>query len=69
MLWLDKKAGICNGVPSTEVWFDSDVRPTDKSLYLIIIFFISQPKKNVVGTQKNRLNEMVLYSTQNTCLN
>ena len=29
-----------------------------------IIFLISQPK-HVVGTQMNRLNEMVLYSTQN----
>ena len=26
-------------------------------------------KTYVVGTQKNRLNEMVLLSTQNTCLN
>ena len=29
------------------------------------IFFIPQPK-DVVGTQKNRLNETVLLSTQNT---
>ena len=28
-------------------------------------FLISQPKTYVVGTQKNRLNEMVLLSTQN----
>ena len=26
-------------------------------------------KTNVVGTQKNRLNETVLLSTQNICLN
>ena len=26
-------------------------------------------KTYIVGTQKNRLNEMVLLSTQNTCLN
>ena len=32
------------------------------------IFLISYPK-HVVGTQKNRLNETVLLSTQNTCLN
>ena len=32
------------------------------SVYLKIIFLISQPK-HVVGTQKNRLNEMVLLST------
>ena len=43
-------------------------RPPDKSAYWKIIFFISQPK-HVVGTQKNHLNETVLLSTQNTCLN
>ena len=31
-------------------------------------FLISQPKTYVVGTHKNRLNETVLLSTQNTCL-
>ena len=37
---------------------------------LKIIFLISQPTKTyVVGTQKNRLNEAVLLSTQNICLN
>ena len=30
-------------------------------------FLISLPKQNVVGTQKNRLNETVLLSTQNIC--
>ena len=35
---------------------------------IIIKYFISQPK-HVVGTQKNSLNEMVLLSTQNKCLN
>ena len=29
----------------------------------------SSTKTHVVGTQKNRLDEMVLLSTQNTCLN
>ena len=38
--------------------------PPDKSAYLKIIFHISQTK-HVVGTQKNRLNETVLLSTQN----
>ena len=42
--------------------------PPDESAYLKIIFLISQPK-HVVGTQKNRLNETVLLSTQNKCLN
>ena len=31
------------------------------------LYFLS--KTNVVGTQKNRLHETVLLSTQNTCLN
>ena len=42
-------------------------RPPDKSVYQKIIFIISQPK-HVVGTQKNCLNEAVLLSTQNLCL-
>ena len=45
-------------------------RLPDKSAYLKIIFLISQQEHNyVVGAQKNRLNEKVLLSTQNTCLN
>ena len=44
------------------------VRPPDKNTYLKINFLIFQPK-HVVGTQKNRLNEMVLLSSHNTCLN
>ena len=36
--------------------------------YQKIIFLISQPKR-VVGAQKDRLNETVLLSTQNICLN
>ena len=34
---------------------------------LKIVFLISLTKTYVVGTQKNRLNEMVLLSTHNTC--
>ena len=41
----------------------------DKSAYLKIYFFYFSTKTYVVGTQKNRLNETVLSSTQNTCLN
>ena len=32
-------------------------------------FLYFSSKIYVVGTQKNRLNEMVLLSNQNTCLN
>ena len=31
-------------------------------------FLYFSNKTDVMGTQKNRLNEMVLLSTQNTCL-
>ena len=41
--------------------------PPDKSVYWKINFLIS-PKIYAVGTQKNRLIETVLLSTQNTCL-
>ena len=36
---------------------------------LIFLFLIPQPKHMlyIVGTQKNRLNETVLLSTQNIC--
>ena len=42
-----------------------DTHHLDKSEWLKIICVISQPKTYVVGTQKNRLNEMVLLSTLN----
>ena len=46
--------------------------PPDKRVSQKIIFLISQHKTYGVGTQKNRLNETFLLSTQNsenTCLN
>ena len=46
-----------------------DIRPLDKSVLLKIIFFYFSTKTYVVGAQKNHLNEMVLLSTQSTCLN
>ena len=45
-----------------------DIRPPVKSVYWKTVLYFSS-KKYVVGTQKNRLNETVLLSTQNTCLN
>ena len=33
------------------------------------LFFVFLNQTHVVGTQKNRLNETVLLSTQNICLN
>ena len=36
--------------------------------YQKIIFLIFSTKTHVVDTQKNRLNEPVLYSTKNICL-
>ena len=44
-------------------------RPLDKSAYLKIIFSDFSTKTYVVGTQKKRLNETVLLSTQNTRIN
>ena len=41
-------------------------RPPDKSAYWKISFLIIQPNHNVVCTQKNRPNETVLLSNQNT---
>ena len=34
-----------------------------------MVFYISKTKTFAVGTQKNRLNETALLSTQNICLN
>ena len=45
-------------------------RPPDKSAYSKIVFFLSyfSIKAYVVGTQKNRLNETVLFSSSNISL-
>ena len=51
-----------------KVYTNKTARPPDKSVYWNIISFISHPKHGV-GTQKNRLNETVPLSTQNTCSN
>ena len=40
------------------------LRPPDKSAIVELFFYFSS-KTYVVGTQKNRLNETVLLSTQN----
>ena len=45
------------------------IRPPDKSVYQKNYFSYFLTKTYVVGTQKNRLNETVFMSTQNTCLN
>ena len=42
-------------------------RPLVKRVYKKIIFLFLSQNINVVGTQKNRLNETVLLSTQNIC--
>ena len=44
-------------------------RTPDKRAYWKIIFLIFSTETYVVGTQKNRLNERVLLSTQNTGIN
>ena len=49
-------------------WLNHGFRPPDKSVYWKTVLFFSH-SKHVVCTRKNRLNETVLLSTQNTCLN
>ena len=44
-------------------------RPTDKKCLTENYFSYFPIKTYVVGIQKNRLNETVLLSTQNTCFN
>ena len=48
--------------------FTVNIRPPDKSV-LESYFLYYSSKTYVVGIQKNRLNETVLLSTQNVCLN
>ena len=44
-------------------------RSPDMSAYQNIIFFYFSTKTYAVGTQTNHLDETVLLSTQNICLN
>ena len=44
-------------------------RPPGSEWVIKYKFSYSSPKTYVVGDQKNRLNETVLLSTQNKCLN
>ena len=63
------------GMKTFEVTDYTNSRPLAKSGYQKINFLISQQKHMlwvlkrtyVVGTQKNRLNETALLSTQNIC--
>ena len=56
------------GVDSKGLYHAPGRRPLDKLRVCsqTLIYFFST-KAYVVGTQKNRLNETVLMSTQNTC--
>ena len=67
------QSNICFRNTSTENKADNavmnDGRPPDKSAYLKIIFSYFSTKKYDLVTQKNRLNETVLLSTQNISLN
>ena len=65
-----KNYSPCNITKCNFVFFHSFKGETSVfSILVEINFLFSQPKHDVVGTQKNRLNEMVLLSTQNTSLN
>ena len=56
-------------ISETRNRFVDNNRPPGKSAYWKTIFIYFSSKTYVVGTQKNRRNETVLLSTQNTCLN
>ena len=48
---------------------DTLIRAPDKSVYWKNYLLNFSSKTCIMGTQKNRLNETVLLSTQNTSLN
>ena len=58
-----KKVGLVKGGGGEKQVFQPILLNTGK------LFSYFSTKIYVVGTQKNRLNEKVLLSTQNTCLN
>ena len=57
---IGQKAGICDGVPSTSALVYIIIRVCIKNIFCYI-----STKTYVVGTQKNGLNETVLFSIQN----
>ena len=63
-----KKEIICPEQINSIWKFYPVVRPSYKSVLKNYFPYFSS-KTYVVGTQKNRLNEAVLLSTQHTCLN
>ena len=60
---------ICFGWEINFNYTQDLLRTLVKSAYQKIIFSYFSTKTYVVGTQKNLLNETVLLSTQNICLN
>ena len=68
LLYWDKftEAEFTDGV---NIWYQNELIPPDKSAYWKNYFLYISFKTYVVGTLKNLLNETVLLSTQNTCLN
>ena len=50
-------------------WNEAHIRPPRKEYVTEKYFSYFSIKMYVVGTNKNRPNETVLLSTQNTCLN
>ena len=60
---------ICSKILNVYSILNGPIDRPPKSAYWKTVFFISHQKTYVLGTQKNRLNETVLFSTQNTCKN
>ena len=50
-------------------FYNLETRPPDKCMIIENYISCFSTKTYVVGTQKYRLNETVLLSTQNICLN
>ena len=59
-------APLCGILLMSQLW--GAIIPPDKSVLLNYFVYFST-KTYVVSTQKNRLDETVLFSTQNKCLN
>ena len=58
---------ICTGLPEPSLLSFETGLQIREGIGKLFSSFLTQTY--VVGTQKNRLNETVLLSTQNTCLN
>ena len=66
--FIESESHLCNSVEICiyNKWYFTII---NRSGFQLKVFSYSSTKIYVVGTQKNRLNETVLLSTLNICLN